>query len=76
MKNYIIGAAVSAASLLGMQSCDVATIGGTPVPSDLHCEEDEVIGFVGLPDTLVCVHPDVLADPEATARFAERLVND
>lgn len=36
-------------------SFDVATIGGTAVPSTLACEEDEVIGFVGIPDTLVCI---------------------
>jgi hypothetical protein len=32
-----------------------ATIGGQDVPA-LACEEDETIGFVGIPDTLVCVH--------------------
>ncbi len=32
-----------------------ATIGGTVVPK-LDCQEDEVIGFIGVPDTLVCIH--------------------
>lgn len=40
----------------GFTSHSVATIGGTDVPNTLHCEEDEVISFVGIPDTLVCVH--------------------
>ncbi len=35
-----------------------ATVGGTLVPVALDCEEDEVIGFNGIPDTLVCVHVD------------------
>ena len=50
--------AIAQAELLGV--CEgaqpVATIGGTAVPSTLACEEDEVIGFVGIPDTLVCIH--------------------
>ncbi|KKK83275.1 hypothetical protein LCGC14_2795050, partial [marine sediment metagenome] len=33
---------------------NAATIGGTLVPSGLHCQEDEAIAFVGIPDTLVC----------------------
>lgn len=37
----------------------VSTIGGTPVPFGLDCEEDEVIYFTG-PDTLACVHVDSL----------------
>jgi len=37
---------------------ETATIGGTDVPNGLQCEEDEVIGFDGQPDTLVCVHVD------------------
>lgn len=32
-----------------------ATIGGQQVPA-IECEEDEVIGFIGIPDTLVCIH--------------------
>ena len=36
-----------------------ATIGGTTVPP-LQCAEDEVIGFVGVPDTLECIQIDVL----------------
>lgn len=35
-----------------------ASVGGTDVPNGLTCEEDEVIGFVGMPDVLVCVHVD------------------
>lgn len=35
-----------------------AEIGGTPVPA-VSCEEDEVIGFVGV-DELACVHIDSL----------------
>lgn len=35
-------------------------IGSTTVPDDLDCQEDEVIGFAGVPDTLVCVHVDTL----------------
>lgn len=35
-----------------------ATVGGTFVPADLACEEDQVIGFVGIPDTLVCIQFD------------------
>ena len=34
-----------------------ATVGGTKVP-ELECEEDEVIGFFGVPDTLACIHID------------------
>lgn len=37
----------------------LSTIGGTPVPYGLDCEEDEVIYFTG-PDTLDCVHADSL----------------
>jgi hypothetical protein len=37
----------------------VSTIGGTPVPDGLDCEEDEVIFFTGV-DTIGCVHPDNL----------------
>lgn len=33
-----------------------AEIAGTQVPVNLSCEEDEVIGFFGIPDTLDCVH--------------------
>lgn len=42
----------------------VATIGGQDVPP-LACEEDETIGFVGVPDTLVCVHYENYAEPDA-----------
>ena len=31
------------------------SIGGTFVPAELACAEDEIIGFTG-PDTLVCIH--------------------
>jgi len=34
-----------------------ASIGGTNVPRDLHCQEDEVISFVGI-DKLGCIHLD------------------
>lgn len=37
---------------------DRANVGGTDVPNGLQCEEDEVIGFIGIPDTLVCLHID------------------
>lgn len=37
-----------------------STIGGTEVPTDLDCEEDEVIGFHGVPDSLDCLHLDNL----------------
>jgi hypothetical protein len=46
---------VAAAGLV-LPSCEGATVGGTPVPDDLHCEEDEVIGFHGVPDDLACLH--------------------
>ena len=36
-----------------------ATVGGTNVPP-LQCEEDELIGFVGVPDTLECIQIDAL----------------
>lgn len=36
-------------------SAEVASIGGQDVPP-LACEEDELIGFVGIPDLLVCIH--------------------
>lgn len=45
----------------------VATIAGTPVPSDLSCEEDEVIALLPSPypmgvdyDAIGCVHIDSL----------------
>lgn len=53
----------------------VASIGGTPVPGHLQCQEDEVIGFDGVPDTLVCLHIDDLiidrpiTDPKSGADF-------
>jgi hypothetical protein len=50
-----------AACALALGAC--STIGGTPVPHDLHCEEDEVIAFVQEgepPYDLGCVHPDDL----------------
>lgn len=54
---------------------DASTIGGTLVPDGLHCAEDEVIGFVGIPDTLVCVHTDKLQelfpDPDVVRRNAD-----
>lgn len=37
------------------------SIGGTLVPAGLHCQEDEAIAFVGIPDTLFCVHVDDVA---------------
>lgn len=46
-----------------LAGCGSATIGGTEVPDDLHCEEDEVIAFVweGQPPyDLGCVHPSDL----------------
>ena len=52
---------------------EYSTIGATPVPTDLHCEEDEMIGFN--PDTpyngLECTHPDVFV-----TRYNEQQVND
>lgn len=47
----------------------VSTVGGTNVPDDLHCQEDEGIAFDGVPDTLYCVHvePDETPDSTATA---------
>lgn len=42
-----------------LAGCGAATIGGTEVPADLHCEEDEVIGFLPIgeaPYDLVCYH--------------------
>lgn len=51
---------ISLAALLPFScSSGQATIGGTKVP-ELHCQEDEVIGFNGIPDTLVCIHIDDL----------------
>lgn len=38
-----------------------STIGGTAVPNNLECQEDEVIGFVGV-DTLGCVHIDTFKE--------------
>ena len=38
----------------------VATIGGQPVPP-MACEEDEVIGYIGIPDLLACIHIDDFA---------------
>lgn len=38
----------------------ISTIGGTPVPYGLACQEDEVIAFHGVPDDLACVHIDDL----------------
>lgn len=42
-----------------------ATIGGTLVPNYLDCEEDEAIAFVGIPDTLVCVHVEQVGERDA-----------
>jgi hypothetical protein len=46
---------------------EVATIAGTEVPSNLHCEEDEVISLLPSPfppgvdfDKIGCVHIDVI----------------
>lgn len=39
-----------------------STVGGTIVPSGLHCQEDEVINFVGI-DTLACRHIDTFKNP-------------
>ncbi len=47
------------------ETAEPATIGGQDVPSSLHCQEDESIGFVGVPDTLVCVHVDNYAEQDA-----------
>lgn len=55
----LAAAGIVASSVLGAQGCG-ATIGGTSVPDDLHCEEDEVIGFHGVPDHLACLHADTL----------------
>jgi hypothetical protein len=60
MKSFLLGTTLAIASTLGVQSCDGATVGGTPVPADLHCNEDEVIGFHGVPDDLACLHADTL----------------
>ncbi len=38
-----------------------ATIAGQRVP-ELHCQEDELIGFHGIPDEISCVHIDWLRD--------------
>jgi hypothetical protein len=70
MKQLLIGGTLSLASVLGVNSCG-STIGATPVPNNLHCEEDELIGHN--PDTpsneLECVHPDVFVN-----RYAEQQV--
>ncbi len=41
---------------------DVATIGGQPVPGNLHCQEDEVIAYYGIVDTMTCRHTDAFGD--------------
>ena len=51
-------ALIALAMVLDEGDATSATVGGTLVPATLDCEEDEVIGFVGIPDTLVCVHVD------------------
>ena len=56
--SWIIGVILLIASTLGVTG-NVATIGGTQVPPDLACEEDEVIAFVWK-DTLRCVHIDII----------------
>jgi hypothetical protein len=61
MKLMLLSTVLSGAALFGCQ--EPSTIGGTPVPAGLHCEEDEVIAFVqeGTPPySLGCVHPDDL----------------
>lgn len=40
---------------------DYATVGGTEVPRSLECEEDEVIGWLGV-DTLGCVHVEEIGE--------------
>ena len=46
-----VALSLSAAGMSALQSCEAqpseaqSTIGGTPVPDNLHCEEDEVIHF-------------------------------
>lgn len=49
---YVLLVAVSLT--LALHSHDTATIGGTDVPA-IHCQEDEVISWIGI-DTLGCVH--------------------
>lgn len=67
------GIAAVTLSLTSIAGCGAATIGGEPVPDDLHCEEDEVIGYN--PDTpyngLECFHPDVFVN-----RYQETQVQD
>lgn len=40
-----------------------SSIGGTEVPANLHCEEDELIGFIGK-NTLGCIHIDKLKEDD------------
>lgn len=53
MLGALVAAFVAMLSLAAMD--DPATIGGTAVPGDLTCQEDEAITFVSV-DTLTCVH--------------------
>lgn len=43
------------ATTLAITNNDTAEIGGTSVPANIRCTEDEVIGFVGV-DELSCIH--------------------
>ena len=47
----VLGFSIGALALMS----DPATVGGTAVPGDLACEEDEVITFTAA-DELGCVH--------------------
>lgn len=50
--------------LISLTGCgSAATIGGTEVPDNLHCEEDEVIAFDSTqeaPYPLACIHIDTI----------------
>lgn len=59
MKIFASAVAVLASFSAGAAGCG-PTVGGTPVPQHLNCEEDEVIGFHGVPDDLACLHRDNL----------------
>lgn len=65
--NTIISFLIAVAIMLGVNvGMNHPSIGGTIIPSNLHCQEDEVIEFIGM-DTLACVHAEQLCEDQTDA---------
>lgn len=68
----LLGTVLGAVTIAGGHDNGVyPTVGSQDVPPYTHCAEDEAIGFIGIPDTLVCFNvPDLTEEYDACANNA------